>query len=654
MGSINDFPERDDTHDTGFAAELAFESAIDASPFFLVQRKDRHDYGTDFQVEARDGRMMTNFRLHVQLKGTTSLPNSDGSVSVTVDRRNLNYLLAQPDALYVCFHTPSMRLFVREATDVFREYEHRSPEWRDQDELTVRFRDLFDHHYQRRIHEHLLADGKSVRDRRLEWTVTPPDRVPNMVESYVPLVEVPTDPARASRILEQLYNSGHDAAISKSFDRFAAVLAANPASMLYAHMSEINLGINGQPCNEERIRSGIQLMQRQLDDRIVEPGTSLYCQGNGWLALREFEKAREAYAAAFVLLDRPELAGCAAQCSKNMGNVMEQLGKPEIAVALYERALEIDPDLGEAHFALAQFYRRQKKTDLALRHLDAIFPHNNSSITRSSIQGWRVGLLIESGDIDGAFREIQSLTVPPVLEKWIWPYCAGQVAGIGRNSPRAARSAIAFWRSYLRSSPNHLAAEWQLLMCHWFLHQEGISVDMNFEKFKAAVMKLIDGKIADPAFLWDRIGHWAQTDRDWENAAEAFKTAYELKPERYGYCYGTALNFLGRFAQALPILTIQAERYQPDAMSWFQVGAARGETGDLDGSIEAYQKAIELDENYALARFNLGGMYWNRKDVSSAARTWREAIRRFPNHDQAKRICKQYAWLLELDEEEAP
>src|SRR5688572_21360548 len=135
MGFLDDLPERHSSHDTAQAAESAFDRAIATFHFFEIQSKDRNDYGTDVQIEARDGNGMTNLRVHVQLKGTEGAVNADGSMSIQVSRTNLNYLLAQPDAIYVCFHLPSQRLLVRYATDVYRELEHRGTAWHEQDTL---------------------------------------------------------------------------------------------------------------------------------------------------------------------------------------------------------------------------------------------------------------------------------------------------------------------------------------------------------------------------------------------------------------------------------------------------------------------------------------------------------------------------------------
>jgi tetratricopeptide (TPR) repeat protein len=56
---------------------------------------------------------------------------------------------------------------------------------------------------------------------------------------------------------------------------------------------------------------------------------------------------------------------------------------------------------------------------------------------------------------------------------------------------------------------------------------------------------------------------------------------------------------------------------------------------DTAGCIAAYERALELDPEYDLAWFNLGGIYFNADDIPAARATWTEALRRFPEHTRA-------------------
>jgi tetratricopeptide (TPR) repeat protein len=650
MTSANDLPQRDAAHDTADAAEAAFRVAIKACKHFVVQREDRNDYGTDVQIEARRGKAMTNIRGHVQLKGTGRPANANGSVSLSIARTNLNYLLAQADSIYVCYHLPSQRLLVRYADDVYREYEHRGANWTHQETVTVNLTHPFDEGFQRRLNARLLASGESSRDRRLLWAVTPPERIPPLVERATPIINVPAEPEQASKVLTELYESGHDAAISGSFEQFAAVLDPLPGAMDLAYMAEINLGINGFPFDKDRVRRAIRVLESAMGRGGLQPGSLLYCLGNASLALQEYEKARDVYRAALLRLNSPESRQVAAQCCKNLGSALERFGDNDEAGAVYERALELDPDLGEAHLALALWHRRKGgDLNIALEHLDQVLPREDSALRMSALQGWRIDLLFRTGDTGGAFREITSLLGQASQLDWVWPWCAREVGQFGKGSAETAQKALRFWRAYLREHPKDRGAEREQLLCLWRIRAAESVTEINFNEFKRAVTQLITDGDPDPAFLWDRVGHWAQYDKDWEEAEDAYRKAYELEPTRYGYCLGTALNFLGRYREALPILLSQAEEHQPNAMSWFQVAVANEGVGDIKGSISAYRRALEIDSDYDLAWFNLGGVYWNSRDVARATETWREAVSRFPDHEQARTLRRNLPFLFAVN-----
>lgn len=648
MKHLNDLPTRPATHDTATAAETAFAEAIAACRHFLLQQQDRNDYGTDVQIEAREHDSMTNVRLHVQLKGTGQDESNDGSVVIPIDRANLNYLLANPSSLYVCYHLPTKRLLARYASDIYEECEHRQPQWRQQEQVTVRFRRSFDEAFQSRASKQAVASARQARDRRLLLSKSPPEAIPLLVGKMAAVIEVPTDEAKAQALLLELYHDGNDTAISESFDQFLAVLEATSPCIRLLYMADINLGVNGASFDEPRVRRGICLLQDEMSQGGDEGGALLYAQGNGWLALGDYRKARELYGEALLHLTEPKWSRCAAQCCKNLGTALRGLGETDAARISYERALQFDPDLGEAHLALALWYQREKKDPRrALRELDQVISRRGSTLPYTTVQGWRVKLLFEAGEAERAFHEIQALVAVASQAEWIWPWCALQVFNHGKATSISFQRALQFWRAYLEQHSGHYFAERERLLCLFNLRAAGIPTGVSFQAFREDVSRLNHLSVGDDAFMWDRTGHWAQYDGNWAAAEMAYRRAYELQPEQYGYCLGTALNFLERYDEALPMLIREAEELQPDAMSWFQVGVAQAGRGNSGGSIAAYHRAIQLDQDYELAWFNLGGAYWNAGDVTGATATWREAARRFPDHAGARRVRENWAHLLE-------
>ena len=302
--------------------------------------------------------------------------------------------------------------------------------------------------------------------------------------------------------------------------------------------------------------------------------------------------------------------------------------------------MDLDANLGEAHFALALWHHGQETGDpaRALEHLDAIVWPRGSAGTQSTVQGWRAAILFEQQRIEEAIREVRALLASANRLEWVWPWCARLVAKHGRSSAEAARFAVSFWRMYLDEFEGDGRAHGQMLLCVYFLHDRGESTGWDYDQFRHEVETTVTEGNEAAAFLWDRVGHWAQSAGDWTEAETCYRRAFELSPNRYGYCLGTALNVLKRYEEAATVLLPQATQHQPDSMSWFQLAVAREGIGDVQGCAEAYKRALVLDENYDLAWFNLGGVYWNSGDEAAAASTWKEAIRRFPTHVLAERL----------------
>ena len=407
-------------------------------------------------------------------------------------------------------------------------------------------------------------------------------------------------------------------------------------------MAEINLGINGKPFDRSRIEDGINVIQAAVHGSAFSPASLQYCVGNGWLAIGEYEKAGDVYRSALNLMDDAGHTQLAARCYKNLGAAMEKLNRRDEAYDCYTRAVELDPALAEAHFALGLWHLRTGgDLDRALKHLDAIVWTTGASERLPSVQHRRAEIFFRQGNFTEAFREVRALLGQAETLPWVWPSCARLVAEYGKASTEAARGSVQFWDRYLAKFEDHLLAQRERLICIWGIRSNGGRTEYDYDAFKQEMSLLISRGAPDPAFLWDRTGHWAQDDGNWAEAEACYRKAYELSPAEYGYCLGTALIFRDQCEEALPLLLAQAEEYLPDAKSWFQVAVAKSSTGDIEGCIEAYERAVELDEDYDLAWFNLGGAYWNAKKPAEALEVWREAMHRFPNHELASKVRRE-------------
>lgn len=124
-----------------------------------------------------------------------------------------------------------------------------------------------------------------------------------------------------------------------------------------------------------------------------------------------------------------------------------------------------------------------------------------------------------------------------------------------------SQAKFAFLNRFLEMYPNHSEASREILLVKNYLRVNDNVTKYSYLDFKNEFEFRINNiSSEDRAFLWDRIGHWAQDEDEWEDAEMYFRKAYEMAGGEYGYCLGVALNHLGRFKESLPILIEQAEK----------------------------------------------------------------------------------------------
>jgi tetratricopeptide (TPR) repeat protein len=631
--SLDDFPTRDDNSELASQAESRFEQVIAVAGNFVVQQLDRKDYGTDFQIEAIQSGGMTNYRVHVQLKGTDKAPNRDGSISISVARKNLNRMLTQAHSIYVCYHASTNVLLVRSAEDVFRDAEHRGAAWRSQDSVTIRFLAPFDNDFQAMLRARTVATSTTQRDDRLMWAVTPPDKFPENVKASVPTIVVPESPVDASRCLQLLYDKGEYDVISKAFGQFSACLGPDNPKLIYAYLSEINRAMRQGEFDRERVGAAILFIKKSRPDNGPD---ALYCRANGHSALGQRDEAKQLYRDA--IRQAGDDRALEAQCWKNLGSEIEREGDQVEAHRCYERALKLDPQLIEAHLALALSHRNSGDLPAALDHFDQVVWSVDDAVSTLVARGHRLELYFRLGKTDEAFDDIGVLLPHGDGHPWIYSWCALLVYNYARTNASSVTRAMRFWDAYLRVQPNDRKAQKERLLCLAYGKMHGLDVRIDYGQYVADVSSFLAIETTDAAYLWDRVGHWAQVDGDWEQAERHYRKAYALEPDRYGYCLGTALNFLKRFHESLPILLEQAIVHKRDASSWFQVAVAQEGVGEINGCKDSYCQALTLDPDYELAMFNLGGVCWNHGPKTEAISIWRDAVKRFPSHRLAEKL----------------
>ncbi|WP_273802614.1 DUF4365 domain-containing protein [Proteus vulgaris] len=645
MKHLNNFPKRDRNHRVENMAITAFEGFLRDSSDFFIQSQDVNDYGVDYQLEITVNGQATNIRLFVQLKGTEQALNLDGSVSISVNRANLNYLLMHPYSFYVCFHVPTNTLKICFAENILRIYEQSGKNWSKQETLTVKFVEEMSESRLHEIAELVRYQAIATRDARVNTIISSKKNIANTISKTLPKIHIPEEKNLAQEMLISLYDDNQDEIISANFHEFLAILGTDHPAMIIPYMSEINKGMDRINYDEERITNGVQYLKARLSDGLLTEGSLYYSIGNGFTALKKDNEAILEYKKALKGLSGD--SKLKAQCYKNMGGSYSILGNESKAMECYQNALQLDPNLSEANYAVGMYYNKKGNYRLALEHFDAIiFPHN-SPHKLTGLAKWRINTLFNLGDYRSAYREINSLLSTNENKEQLWAWCLILVATFCRTSIISAKLSLPFWERFLDIYPHNPDATRELLLAKNYLRQNTNEIFCSYEDFKREFeLRILDVNYKDTAFLWDRLGHWAQDENKWLDAESYFRKAYNIEGGEYGYCLGVALNHLGRYKDSLPLLLEQAEKIQPDDFSWFQVAVSYEFQGCIAEAIEAYEKCLSLNEKNELALFNLGGLHWNSRNLEEASRIWKLAVMFYPDHELTHKLRADIPFIL--------
>jgi len=141
--NLDDLPTRAPGHVSETKSRIVVRALL-TDPYFLVRSEEERDYGVDFVAEILENGTPSNWHVHIQVKSVSCDANADGSISRSVARTNLNYLLRAPASLYVIYNSKTKILMYRWAEDVLGDCRASGKSWKDQASITVRCRDVLD------------------------------------------------------------------------------------------------------------------------------------------------------------------------------------------------------------------------------------------------------------------------------------------------------------------------------------------------------------------------------------------------------------------------------------------------------------------------------------------------------------------------------
>jgi tetratricopeptide (TPR) repeat protein len=647
MDYLDDLPKRDQNHVHDTMAKTAFEAFIASSGVVLKQSSDASDYGSDYQLEVMHDGMATNVRIQVQLKGTAADLNADRSVSISVKRSNLNYLLMSPGSLYVCLHIPTNTLKVTSAQSVLAQYQNMDESWQSQKSVTVNFAEDLTEYRLIKATSLVRLSALDARNRRVAHRKMSGNEIVGQVRNLLTVYEVADDTSSAVHQLMNLYHSNQTEVISAVYERFKTVLGEEHPAMMFCYMAEIDLASANEAFDRQRVELAILKMKAySIADDADRVGLH-YSIGNGFAALNDFNGALEEYKIACELNKKNADDELMAMIFKNMGGSYAALENEKQAVECYLQALKHNPHLAEAHYALGLYYHNTGQFEKALEQLDKTVFSSDTQGKLIDLQGWRISALFNVGETRSAFREINALLSQADKAQWIWPWCLKIVAQFGRESIENAKLGLTFWESALRHCPESSVAQRELLLAIIYLRNRNINVHKTYLQFKDD-LEACENKIGTDAasLLWDLLGHWAEDEELGDEAIFCFEKAYYLQKGDYGLCLSIALNNQYRFEESKTLMKAYTLAFPNDDQGWYRLASAYDLMGQLEECIEPYSQSLSLNVDNDHAWFNLGGAFFNMGNYTEARRVWKEAVSRFPDHELTAKIKADIPFIL--------
>jgi len=141
--------------------------ALDAclpSNEFIFREEPGDDYGVDGTLEVLAEGAATNMRAHAQLKARSgTVENTDGSVSVSIETANLNYLLNGSCPIYILYRPEAKEVRFVFAQPEWQRIAKANPSWRDAETITLRFSDVLNASTLNQVRDTIVAVAELQR-----------------------------------------------------------------------------------------------------------------------------------------------------------------------------------------------------------------------------------------------------------------------------------------------------------------------------------------------------------------------------------------------------------------------------------------------------------------------------------------------------------
>lgn len=131
----------------------------------ILREEPKEDFGVDCSFELNLGGQMTNFRAQIQAKASARLAmTAEGYIPLQVSTANLNHLLNGTSAVYLLWDASANEFWYVWAQTENRRMSAENPSWRDQDSITLQFRERLTAGSIESIIRRILKQGRFQRE----------------------------------------------------------------------------------------------------------------------------------------------------------------------------------------------------------------------------------------------------------------------------------------------------------------------------------------------------------------------------------------------------------------------------------------------------------------------------------------------------------
>jgi tetratricopeptide (TPR) repeat protein len=336
-------------------------------------------------------------------------------------------------------------------------------------------------------------------------------------------------------------------------------------------------------------------------------GLLYYNQGKPELALADWNKA---------IALNPNLA----PTYSNRGNLYSNQGKPELAIADYNKAISLNPNYADAYNNRGNLYSNQGKLDLALADYNKAISLNPNI----ALAYYNRGVLYDNqGKPELAIADYnKEIALNPNIAE------AYSNRGLFYSNQGKLDLALADYNKAISINPNIALAYYNRGL---FYSNQG-KLDLALADYNKAIS--LNPNYAD---AYNNRGNLYSNQGKLDLALADYNKAISINPNIALAYYNRGLFYSNQGKLDLALADYnKAISLNPNyADAYYNRGNLYSNQGKLDLALADYNKAISLNPNYADAYYNRGNLYSNQGKLDLALADYNKAISINPNYADA-------------------